>query len=164
MSKQFAQSVCLNGHQYSSTLDWGQSGSGFCETCGAELISSCTNCNYPIAGNFDGSGDSWMDLTWISRQVPIPSYCNHCGHPYPWTQSTIESAQELIEMSDLEQSDKDKFKETIPDILTDTPKTKVAAQKFNIYVKIVGSSLGSALRDVLVDIASETAKKAIWGA
>ncbi|VDG24198.1 hypothetical protein [Lactobacillus plantarum] [Lactiplantibacillus mudanjiangensis] len=67
-------------------------------------------------------------------------------------------------MSDLNQNDKEDFKETIPNILTDTPKTKVATTKFTVYAKKISSSLGSAIHDILVDVVSEAVKKAIWGA
>lgn len=162
MSTQYAQSVCLNGHQQADDLYWGQQSKSFCEKCGAEVISTCPNCNYPIPGDYDPSGNGVLVLS-PKRNIPVPSYCKNCGHPYPWTQTAIDSAQELIEMSDLDSKDKVAFKETIPNIMTDTPRTKLAITKFKIYAKKAGNIIGDGLRDILVDVASEAAKKIIWG-
>jgi hypothetical protein len=49
--------------------------------------------------------------------------------------------------------------------LNETPRTQVAALKFNIkhYLTKVGKEAAKASRDILVDIASETGKKILLG-
>jgi hypothetical protein len=44
----------------------------------------------------------------------------------------------------------------------DTPKTTVAATRFKKLVLKGGKELAGGFRDILVDIASETAKKILW--
>lgn len=161
MSTQYAQSVCLNGHQQSTLVKWNQEVSGFCEQCGAKLISSCLNCSYPIAGLSDASDSRVLDLTWFSRKVVVPNYCHDCSKPYPWTQTRIQATQEIIDLSELDETDKQDFKSSIKDLLVDTPKTKIAAFKYNKYIKKMGEFAGNSLKEVLVVIASEAAKKSI---
>lgn len=161
MATQYAQSICLNGHQRSVQIRWGVDVQGFCEECGSKLISKCPACDYPIPGYVDPSGDGVLVLGDKPRAA-IPKYCGHCGNPFPWTQAAIESAQELIDLSELDTDDKDKFKDSIPEIMTESPKTKVAATKFKIFATKAGSMIADGLKDVLVDIVSETAKKIIW--
>lgn len=160
MSTQHAQSVCLNGHQVGSSLTWGTDANGFCEKCGAKVISKCPNCDYPIAGYYDASGNGIIFLS--TGPVPIPKYCKNCGKPYPWTESAIKSAQDLISYSELSSDEVKDFQESIPDLLSDTPKTKLASTKFKIYAAKAGTVVAQGLRDILVDIASEAVKKSIW--
>ncbi|HIY57923.1 MAG TPA: DUF2321 domain-containing protein, partial [Candidatus Tetragenococcus pullicola] len=44
------------------------------------------------------------------------------------------------------------------------PRTKLAEIKIKSLISKAGSSFVSALHDILVDVASESVKKAIWGA
>lgn len=164
MPIQYAQSVCLNGHQASDNVSWGVQTTGFCDKCGTKLISICPSCKNPIPGSIDPN-DYNSDVFILSGPTvtPVPKYCNSCGKPYPWTQSAIDSAKELIEMSELDSTDKESFNESIPDLLVDTPKTKLAITKFKIYTSKIGSGIADGLKEVLVDVVSETVKRAIWG-
>ena len=124
------------------------------------MITACPACNHDIPGYTDPEG-----MVVIGRKHrKVLSYCVSCGAPYPWTSSTITAAKELIELSSLSDTEKRDFSATVPDILTDTPRTKVAITKFQMYAARAGSLVVDGLRDLLVDIASEAAKKAIWGA
>jgi hypothetical protein len=106
---------------------------------------------------------SWM----ASDAVPpytCPSFCEDCGSPYPWTQSKLVAARELIELSDdIEAYDKEILVAGLPDLARETPKTKVAATRFRKIAVRLGGSVASALRDIAVDVASEAAKKIIVG-
>jgi hypothetical protein len=86
-----------------------------------------------------------------------------CGKPYPWTETALETARELIQELELSQEDKDTLEGTIDDLVTDSPKTQVAAMRFKRLVLKAGHGMLQVFRDILVDVASETAKKAIWG-
>lgn len=148
----FQQSVCLNGHQISIRND---NPNPYCSKCGAEVISSCPTCNHPIKGDYHIEGI--LDVT--VHNIPVPSYCENCGEPFPWTKSAIDASDELIDLSDLTQDEKDNFKSSIPDLLVETPKTSVAITKFEIYSKKVATSIADALRSILVDVASEVVIK-----
>jgi hypothetical protein len=54
------------------------------------------------------------------------------------------------------------LKRSIDDIVRDTPQTTVAVNRFKKLVAKAGKVAAEGLRDILVDIASEAAKKAIW--
>ncbi|KRL56636.1 DUF2321 domain-containing protein [Furfurilactobacillus rossiae] len=157
MPTKHKQLVCLNGHQIKDAMELSDSESGFCNKCGQPLISSCPKCGHYIPGTTDYEGV----ISFF--QEPVPKYCSNCGAPYPWTESVLKSATELIELTDLSQQDKDSFSKTIPDLVTDTPKTKVAIAKFKIFSAKAGKTVASGLKDLLVDVASEAVKKAIWG-
>lgn len=93
----------------------------------------------------------------------VPSYCCDCGKPYPWTQLQLEAISELVEFDDqLSNEDKHYINTNISSITTETPKTKVVATKLNAFLRKAGSATTSAIRDILVDIASESAKKIIF--
>ena len=152
--------VCLNGHCRSDYIDIGVSEEKYCEQCGAKEITKCPNCHQYIPGFTDRQGI----VEFGRKHLRVPNYCANCGAPYPWTSSRIEAAQELIELSSLSEKEKSDFSATVPDILVDTPRTKVATTKFKIYAAKAGSLVVDGLKDLLVDAASEAAKKAIWGA
>ena len=55
------------------------------------------------------------------------------------------------------------FYACLPDLLTDTPKTKLALIRFKKLVDKATSATGAALYDILKDIASEAIKKQLFG-
>jgi hypothetical protein len=55
------------------------------------------------------------------------------------------------------------FEESVRDIVADTPKTQVGASRFKRVIAKVGQETATGVREILVDIVSETAKKVIWG-
>ncbi len=54
------------------------------------------------------------------------------------------------------------MRDSLDDIVRDTPKTTVAATRFKRILAKAGTGAGQAFRDILVDVISETAKKMIW--
>ncbi|WP_288532003.1 DUF2321 domain-containing protein [uncultured Secundilactobacillus sp.] len=160
MGRQYSQTICLNGHQVTGRSAFQViENLGFCQECGSKLINSCPHCHKIILGDQDIDGV--LDLT--SSKVPVPKYCKDCGEPYPWTQTSIESANEVINLSDLNDSDKRSLQNAIPDLLTDTPKTKFATTKYKIFAQKAETVITDGLHDILVDVVSESVKKAIWG-
>ncbi len=154
MSYEDAQ-ICCNGHVISSSK---KNVEKFCSQCGSTTISECPNCNAPIRGSEYTPG--------IIAVFPYvaPDYCYNCGAPYPWTKSKIEAIQELLDFDgSLSLDEKDYINKNFNSLTTDTPKTKVVATKFKYYLSEVASSTGEAIKDILVDIISETAKKIIFG-
>ena len=55
------------------------------------------------------------------------------------------------------------IKQRLHDIIAENPKTEMAAIKFKHIIAKVGQETAKALRDITVDIASETAKKILIG-
>lgn len=146
--------ICLNGHVISTCENNVET---YCSDCGAKTISACPNCNTPIRGDYN---DEYIVYT---NEYKRPSYCFACGNPFPWTQSSLKSIQELIDFDkQLSEEEKSYIDNNISALTTDTPRTKVVATKLNVFLKKAGTVTVSAVRDILVDIASETAKKIIF--
>jgi len=148
--------ICLNGHVITSIGNDPQFLKKFCSECGAETIMNCKNCNAAIKGLYIGDSFGFPDYH-------APSFCDNCGQPYPWTQSKKQAASELIDFADqLNATEKDELKGSIDDLIKDTPKTALAQMKFKKYASKAGSEIAKGLKDILIDIVSETVKKSIW--
>lgn len=92
-----------------------------------------------------------------------PNYCKKCGKPYPWTSRIISNVSELLELDeDISKSDKDLIKTAIPDLLIDTPKTRVAGVKFKKGFSKVSKVVKGPLRELLVDVMSTSIKKVVF--
>jgi hypothetical protein len=44
-----------------------------------------------------------------------------------------------------------------------TPKTTLAVTKYKTYIKKAGTEVAKRLKDILIELVSETVKKSIWG-
>lgn len=147
--------ICLNGHVISSSSTNVEK---YCSICGSETIDKCPNCDIPIRGNENIPG------VIVVYKYNVPSYCYNCGNPFPWTKSKLEALQELIDFDDQLSSDEKLFMhDNVKSLTVDVPRTKVVATKFSIFLKKAGVATSSAIRDILVDIVSESAKKIIFG-
>lgn len=155
----YTQEVCINGHQITdhSESEIDPTPPKYCEECGEKVIRQCQNCKKSIDGYVDVPGI--VDL----NSYIVPNFCKYCGNPYPWTESIIENAAELVAL-DVELTDEDKalIKSSIPDLLVDTPKTQVAAAKYRKVVGKAAKFVKDGLYNLLVDVVSETAKKTIF--
>lgn len=148
--------ICLNGHIINSMYDaYPEFNQNFCDKCGVRTITECPHCNSNIKGYYEGS---------FKFMKHTPSYCFNCGNPYPWTESALKSAQELLELEGvLSKEDLDYFNENKSSLIADTPNSKVVATKLKLFISKVSSSTGSVLKDIIVDVASESVKKIILG-
>ncbi|WP_135080584.1 DUF2321 domain-containing protein [Terasakiella sp. SH-1] len=151
--------VCLNGHSTTSdTAGSRELMSKFCGDCGTETITQCPSCNSSIRGSYHVEG-----VISICGYTP-PNFCHSCGEAFPWTKAKLEAAIELTEEFDeLDSEEKDKLKGALDDLVRDTPKTEVAAHRFNKILKKVSGGAGSVMKDIVVSVASETAKKMLLG-
>jgi len=101
-------------------------------------------------------------LVDIGYRYTPPSFCPDCGKPYPWTEAKLKAARELTDLLEgLSQEEREILKKSFGDIVRDTPQTKVAAAQFKRLAAKVGKIAAEQLRELVVDIASETAKKII---
>ena len=150
--------VCINGHVVTDTIKSLDDVKGeFCETCGKRTITACQKCKEFIKGQFYNP-----DFVFIGTLDP-PSFCFSCGNPFPWTESKIRALKELIDFeNNLNEDEKKTMKENIDDIISETPRTNVAVVKFKVGLGKVGLEVAKEIRKIIVDIASETAKKALF--
>lgn len=149
--------ICKNGHVITSNTNNTAHLSNFCSECRAETISSCPKCNTPIRGKYDVPG-----VMGISTYTP-PKYCHHCGHPFPWTESTLNSISELLDMQDqLTEDEKQHFMSYLPIIFDETPQAEVTALKLRLLFNKLPSEIGSLAKNVITDVISESIKKILF--
>lgn len=151
--------VCLNGHPINgSSVSMPQFNQDYCDKCGEKTIIACPNCETSIRGYYFSPG-----VLSVARYQP-PAHCYKCGKPFTWTERKIKTAVALaVEEGRLNDHEARQLEESVKDILTDTPQTQLGASRFKRVMTKVGQQTAMAVRDILVDVVSETAKKAIWG-
>ena len=149
--------ICISGHVITSSLESNREKSKeYCSKCGEHTISSCQNCNTIIRGDY------YIEDICIPGSFRLPDFCHKCGKPYPWTQAKLEAAQEFADMlEELSSEEREILKKSLDDIVSDTPQTPVAANKVKMLAAKLGKAAAKQLRELVVDIASETAKKII---
>jgi hypothetical protein len=115
----------------------------FCHECGMRTMAVCSRCEHPIQ----------IGMT-------RPSFCGECGAPYPWTETALAAAKEYAdELDELTAEDKAVMKKSFDDLTTDTPRTPVAATRFKKIMVKIGPAAGDALSKIVVNFATEAAKK-----
>ena len=149
--------ICLNGHvANSSTKGMPQLNQKFCEKCGAQTITKCQHCNSPIRG-----ADLLSEFGWLGYRAP--NFCIHCGQSFPWTEAKIAAANELAkEFDSLDENDRAVLKQSIDDLIRETPATTTAAVRLKRIMAKAGQGAASMFREILVDVLSETARKMLW--
>ncbi|MDR1338024.1 MAG: DUF2321 domain-containing protein [Rickettsiales bacterium] len=147
--------VCTNGHAITSDTSRTQVDQ-FCKICGAEVTTQCKHCNANIQGYYKVPG-----VVSLAKYHP-PAYCHRCGKAYPWTELKIQAAKMMIDdIEELSVEEREKMSDSIDNIIVDTPLTEVSANRIKKYLAKMGAGTANALRDILVNIASEVAIKAI---
>lgn len=150
--------ICLNGHVVNdSTQKLPQHSQPHCSTCGAATITACQQCQAAIKGHYYVQG-----VVSFEPNFWAPAFCHNCGQPYPWTQATLDAALELADL-ELDEVDAAVVKDNLPDIVQDSPRTKVAALNVKRAFSKAAPTVFGLFRDIVVDVASETAKKAFFG-
>lgn len=150
--------VCRNGHMIT---DRAQNSpvhkKNFCHKCGSGTLTQCS-CGVNIQGHYHVYG-----FEFAGKKRP-PAYCHACGKSFPWTAERVAAAIELLELAeDLNQEDREALTRSLPDLLSDGPRTQVASVRWQRFLAGGGRMIAENIRSVLVEIASEAAKKAIWG-
>lgn len=155
----YTAQICLNGHVITDSANTSaELQEKFCSKCGAETIMQCLNCNADIRGYYFIPGF----LDFISNYEK-PLFCYNCGKPYPWTTEILEAAKELIELdTNLNQGDKKILNNDLNNIVLETPRTQAAITRFKAITKKALSTTTEGLKQILIDIVSETVKKSIW--
>jgi len=151
--------ICLNGHVINNQArEYREHNKKFCPSCGSSTITTCPFCNTPIKGYYSVQG-----VISLGERYRPPHFCEECGRAYPWTVSRQKAAEELIEFSDLAQTEKEDLKNSVTDLVAGGPKSSIAILKVKKYIGKAGTLLGNTLKDILTDVLSEAVKKAIWG-
>ena len=65
--------------------------------------------------------------------------------------------------ADLSPEEIQQFRTDLNELTKDSPKTQVASLRFKKVMSKVGTSIASGVREIVVDVLSEAAKKTIWG-
>jgi hypothetical protein len=147
--------ICENGHVVNDRTQRNpQSNQKYCDDCGKRTITQCPKCSEPIRGH------AYYEHGSLANTIPSPNCCIECGNPYPWFETKLLAARELVDMfEELDDADKELLKTSFSDIAHENPKTEVAALK----IKKLAAKLKHNGKDMLykfaVDVASETAKK-----
>lgn len=151
--------ICKNGHVVNASAKSSpELNVEHCKRCGAPTIRKCPKCGTDIQGYYQARG--WVNTSGYSA----PKFCHECGNPYPWTEEKMKAAKELTkEIDDLSEEERTLIEKSIDDIVKDTPRTKVATTKFKKIMSRAGSTVASELRELIVDIASETAIRILKG-
>ena len=147
--------ICQNGHVVNTSfIDFPVFNQNFCAKCGAATITQCPECKAPIRGYYRDSG---------SITYEVPSFCINCGQPYLWTKSKLQAAHELAqEIDNISDEDRVVLQKSIDELVKDTPSTPVAATRFKKIMLKVGQTTAGLFREILVDVLSEAAKKAMF--
>jgi hypothetical protein len=153
--------ICPNGHVATTAADQNpELREAFCSQCGDATIMQCPKCNASIRGDYHVEG-----IFGFGGDYQPPAFCHNCGNAFPWTERKIASAVELVEVgADLPAEELAQFRADLTELTKDSPKTQVASLRFKKVMGKVGNSVASGVRDIVVDVLSEAAKKAIWGA
>lgn len=147
--------VCLNGHCSTSYVEESpEVREKYCSKCGSKTITTCQHCNAKIRGSYTS------DLLLRSSYTP-PKFCPECGNPYPWTEKALTAAKELIIMSDVNEEVKDDLIKELANVAADTPRTNVIAIKFSQFIKDAVPVIGSAIKDLIINIGSEALCKSM---
>ncbi|ANK85648.1 MULTISPECIES: DUF2321 domain-containing protein [Rhizobium] len=148
--------ACLNGHKI--TGEYGDADtSKFCPTCGEPEIHACPNCESKLRG--DHIYDGYVSFT---DPFKVTSFCHDCGKPFPWTERQIQAAQELAdEIVEIDRADLDRAKAALIALTSDTPQTAVAVVRVKKMLEKAGPIIGGGIKDILVGIVTEAAKKAL---
>lgn len=148
--------ICLNGHVIIGDTDYADLTAPFCSKCGAKTISHCPKCHAPIRGDYCQS----QAVSVLSK---APSYCHNCGEPYAWTESSLSAASELIdEAKALTAEEKTKFKALLSEIISDNPRTTLAATRIAKYLGKLVPTAQETFKQIFYRLAADGAKALIW--
>ena len=151
--------ICLNGHVINTYAEIEpEHNKNYCSECGAETITNCLKCEVKIRGKLHSS--KYFTLPGFE----VPKFCWTCGSPYPWTESKLKAANELIsEMENISDEEKSILAQSLDELVKNTTQTEVAAIRIKKIMRKVGIEAADLLKKILVEIMSEAGKNQIWG-
>jgi hypothetical protein len=148
--------ICKGGHVIATSLKVSPHlRKPFCERCGSATVTQCQTCGWPIAGKgYAPFGDG--------GPYELPKYRAECGKSYPWTERGLSAAKEYTDdLDQLSAEEKTTLKASFDDLTSDTARTPMAAKRFKKLLSKIGPAAGDTLKQIIVSVASEAAKKLI---
>lgn len=151
--------ICLNGHLINAASEYSTiKNKKHCSDCGEPTTTTCPECSAKIPGKIH-----YVNVIGGSN-YKVPAFCSECGKAYPWTKQKIAAAKELAsEVEGITSDQVQLLEESIVQISQDNPQAQVGATRINKIMKSVTGATGEILHKLIVDIASETAKKVLTG-
>lgn len=148
--------ICKNGHVINSRARSSpECNSNYCDKCGEQTIQKCEGCGSSIRGRYVLERVVDFFTTYLA-----PSYCHECGRPYPWQEKKLKALEEALQLNEeLSNEEKQEFIESAKDIITDNPRTQIGVLKIQRLLKKIGKGASDMFYNLIIDIASETAKK-----
>jgi len=144
--------ICTDGHVKHSNfanphLKWDLKGQ-FCSECSAALVMGCGKCGCPFEPIFN-------------RHV-LPRFCRACAQPYPWVESRLAAAAEVLRETQLGDEEQEQVLTDVRDVVRDAPRAAAAGMRFRrIMDKIGGVEI---LRGIVTDILSDAGRRILFGA
>lgn len=151
--------ICLNGHSTTNNVEQHpEQTAKFCQSCGKKTIRTCPECNTSIRGYY-----FVPNVCYPSDYIP-PNNCHNCGAAFPWTEEKIAAAKEYAaEIEELNDNEKKELQGVMDDLAKDSARTELAVTRLKRLINKAGQTIGGSLYKIAVDVATETAKKAIIG-
>jgi hypothetical protein len=150
--------VCLNGHPDSADIS-ASAAAKFCSSCGEPVITFCPECQTDIRGHYVPPG-----VSGVGGRYSPPSFCSECGKALPWTARKIAAAKDLADdLEDVSPDERAKLKTSIDQVAGGGAQSEVAALRLKRALSTGGTAVGRALWKIVVDVASEAAKKTLLG-
>lgn len=152
--------VCMNGHCITGTTSTDSNRlSDYCPNCGAKTITKCPHCSADIRGEYHVDGVGLFAYT-----PTAPKYCHNCGNAYPWTEAEINATADVIQLDNsLSEEEKQQLVNSLPDLISETPKTKIAILLFKKSLSVVGKVTREAVTQFITNIGCELVKKMLLG-
>lgn len=146
--------VCLRGHCISDSIDVNpELASDYCPECGSKTITCCPTCHASIRGFYDVPG-----VIILGSNYKPPRYCHNCGKPYPWIQAAFDELDELAkDDGSITSMEAEKLRRILPDIISETPKSRSAT---SFFVSVCQKA-GVMLRDSMLDFAAKFATEMV---
>lgn len=151
--------VCPNGHVSTTSADTSpELREQFCSKCGEPTMTACAKCKAAIRGQFDVES-----VISIGDRYDPPAFCYNCGAVFPWTERKVAGAIELLEAgTNLPAQEVQQFRDDLTELTKDSPRVQAASERFKKVLSKVTPSIASGVREIIVDVLSEAAKKAIF--
>lgn len=155
--------ICVNGHIINSKCNDLEIKEPYCNQCSEMVINKCENCKTEIKGSEREADAIDPPYRYSTAQYFKPLYCSYCGKPFPWTEPINLKVNEIIlSAKNLNNIEQEELKNSINELVINN-NTENASYKFKDHISKAGTDIGKALKDILIEVVSETVKKSIWG-
>jgi hypothetical protein len=106
----------------------------------------------------------WTHNGNVSYYRSPPNHCHECGTAFPWTAEQLAAAKEhAAELDGLDEAERLQLQGAIDDLAAGGPRTELAVSRFKNLMGKASEAVGSGLYKIVLDVASEAAKKEIMG-